>query len=151
MGRSLEEVALAVALHPGDYGPLESFDLSKSAAVCRLVAERTGVPIPCNKPVAGRNVFATEAGIHQDGLLKNPDTYLPYRPELVGVEGIELILGRHSGRRAVEHRLSQLGLPSDEGAVAAVLDGIKHLPKSTTIDDEKLRELAAVPVKASST
>ena len=140
---SLEEVALAVALHPEAYGPLESFDLSKAADVCRLVADRTGVPIPVNKPVSGRNVFATEAGIHQDGLLKNPDTYLPYRPELVGVDGIELILGRHSGKRGVQHRLSELGLPDDEATVTRVLAAIKELPKGEEVGDERLRSLAA--------
>lgn len=140
---SLEEVALAVALHPDEFGPLEKFDLSKANAVCKLVAERTGIPIPVNKPVAGRNVFATEAGIHQDGLLKNPDTYLPYRPELVGVGRVELILGRHSGKKAVAYRLEQIGLPADDETVTRVLESIKSLPKGDEIGDVELRELAA--------
>ena len=91
---------------------------------------------------SGPNISATEAGIHQDGLLKNPDTYLPYRPERVGAAGIRLVLGRHSGRRAAAHRLKELGVaePSDS-QIAAVLDGIKRLPKGTLIDDAELRRL----------
>lgn len=139
---SLEEVALAVALHPNEFGELEKFDLSRANSVCRLVSEKTGIPIPVNKPVAGRNVFATEAGIHQDGLLKNPDTYLPYRPELVGADGIELILGRHSGKRAVAHRLEQLGYSADDDHVARVLVAMKALPKGAEIDDAQLHTFA---------
>ena len=83
------------------------------------------------KPIGGANIFATEAGIHQDGLLKNPDTYLPYRPEKVGASGIQLVLGRHSGRRAVAERLVELGIDSSEPTVLKVIDGIKRLPKGT--------------------
>jgi len=138
---SLEEVAVAMSLHPDQYKDLGSLRLDRLVDACRLVAELTGIPIPVNKPVAGRTVFATEAGIHQDGLLKHPDTYLPYRPEVVGGGPIELLLGRHSGRRAVAHRLEQLGLSVDDADVAAVLDGIKRLPKGTVIDDACLRSL----------
>ena len=140
---AIEEVALAVALHPEEYGELEHIDLSQTADLCRLVSERTGVPIPANKPAAGRNVFATEAGIHQDGLLKNPDTYLPYRPELVGVSEIELILGRHSGRAAVEHRLKKIGAAADAATVQRVLDELKTRPKSAEMTDAELSALAS--------
>ena len=98
---SLEEVAMALALHPDQYQRTFRLDTTKLAPLCTLVAELTGIMIPRMKPVGGSNVFATEAGIHQDGLLKNPDTYLPFRPEVVGAKGIQLVLGRHSGRRAV--------------------------------------------------
>jgi 2-isopropylmalate synthase len=140
---SLEDVAIALALHPDQYQRKLKIDTRQLAPLCRLVAELTGVPIPANKAVAGRNVFATEAGIHQDGLLKNPDTYLPYRPEVVGVERIELIIGRHSGRRAVAHRLGELGIELTDEGVMAVLDAIKQLPKGAVVDDELLQTLAA--------
>ena len=138
---AIEEVALAVDMHPEEYGTLERIDLTRAASLCRLVSERTGIPIPCNKPLAGRNVFATEAGIHQDGLLKNPDTYLPYRPQRVGVEGIELILGRHSGRRAVEHRLREIGVAADAASVQRVLEKLKSRPKSAEMTEGELRSL----------
>ena len=111
--------------------------------MCQLVSELTGIPLPTNKPIGGDNIFATEAGIHQDGLLKNPDTYLPYRPEQVGAAGITLVLGRHSGRRAVAHRLKEIGIEPAESQVLCILEAIKQLPKGTIIDDRRLRELAA--------
>lgn len=138
---ALEEVAVAMSLHPDLYGPTGRLDVRRLVPTCRLVSELTGIPLPTNKPVAGRTIFATEAGIHQDGLLKNPDTYLPFRPELVGAEGLELVLGRHSGRRAVEHRLNALGIRFDDAHVSAVLDAIKSQPKGVLLSDEWLREL----------
>lgn len=140
---SLEEVALALSLHPDQYERKFRIDTSKLVPLCHLVAELTRIPFTPMKPLAGANIFATEAGIHQDGLLKNPDTYLPYRPEHVGVDGFTLILGRHSGRRAVEHRLKEIGVDASEACVAAVLEAIKQLPKGHTIDDVRLNQLAA--------
>jgi 2-isopropylmalate synthase len=141
---SLEEVAMALALHSDEYGVSFNLDTTKLAPLCALVSELTGIPIPLNKPVAGANIFATEAGIHQDGLLKNPDTYLPYRPERVGVDGIKLVLGRHSGRRAVAHRLHELGIEFADEDVSEILNAIKQLPKGTAVDDAFLRGLATV-------
>lgn len=139
---SLEEVAMALVLHQDQYGLTAKVDTTKLASLCRLVSELTGIPLAPNKPIAGENIFATEAGIHQDGLLKNPDTYLPYRPERVGVSGIKLVLGRHSGRRAVAHRLQELGLELSDEQVMSVLNGIKQAPKGTPIDDDLLQKLA---------
>jgi 2-isopropylmalate synthase len=141
---SLEEVALALSLHPDQYQRTCKIDTTKLVPLCKLVAELTGIPLAPMKPLAGANIFATEAGIHQDGLLKNPDTYLPYRPEHVGCDGVKLILGRHSGRRAVEHRLNELNISLDEKQVLAILEAIKRLPKGESVDDARLRELAAV-------
>ena len=138
---ALEEVAVAMSLNESRYGPPGGLDLTQLVPVCRLVAELTGVPLPINKPVAGRTIFATEAGIHQDGLLKNPDTYLPFRPEHVGAEGIELILGRHSGRGAVVHRLEELGLTPSDQDVDCVLGAIKSEPKGSVIDATRLRQI----------
>ncbi|HVJ86626.1 MAG TPA: pyruvate carboxyltransferase [Caulifigura sp.] len=138
---ALEEVALAMAMHPDEFGAPETLDLTKLGPLCKLVAELTGVPIPVNKPLAGANVFATEAGVHQDGLLKNPDTYLPYRPELVGGDPIRLVLGRHSGRRAVQSRLAELGRTVTEEQAVQVLEAIKRLPKGEAVTDERLLQL----------
>jgi 2-isopropylmalate synthase len=139
---SLEEVVMALTLHADQYGRTHNIDTTKLAPLCELVAELTGIALSPMKPVAGRNVWATEAGIHQDGLLKNPDTYLPYRSERVGGPPVHLVLGRHSGRRAVAHRLRDLGVEPNELRVAAVLDRIKELPKGAVLDDVRLREWA---------
>jgi len=143
---ALEEVAM---MHEDQYGPVSRIDTTKLVPLCRLVSELTGIPLPPNKAVSGTNMFATEAGIHQDGLLKNPDTYLCYRPEKVGAEGIRLVLGRHSGRRAVAHRLQELGITMTDEQVLEVLNAIKQVPKGTVIDDDVLRQLAE-DVKAAS-
>jgi 2-isopropylmalate synthase len=139
---SLEEVAMALAMHQDQYKRSFRLDTTKLAPLCELVADLTGVMIPRMKPVGGSNVFATEAGIHQDGLLKHPDTYLPFRPEVVGAGGIQLVLGRHSGRRAVAHRLEAIGVNFSDDEVMAVVELIKQQPKGTVVDDELLRQLA---------
>ena len=147
----LEEVAVALALHKEQYGRESRIDCTKLYALSHLVAELTGIRFAPNKPISGRTVFATEAGIHQDGLLKNIDTYLPFRPQLVGARGVELVLGRHSGRRAVAHRLETLGLKLTDDQVMEVLEGIKQVPKGTMIDDALLRHLATRVTVARST
>lgn len=139
---SLEEVVMALALHEDQYKRTCRIDTAKLAPLCQMVAELTGVAMPRMKPIGGANIFATEAGIHQDGLLKNPDTYLPFRPEAVGAEGIQLVLGRHSGRKAVAHRLQEIGIIATDDAVTCIADAIKRLPKGAVIDDTVLQQLA---------
>ncbi len=138
---SLEEVAMALTLHHDQFGRTAKIDTTKLAPLCKLVAELTGIRMAPNKPIGGETIFATEAGIHQDGLLKNIDTYLPFRPERVGVTGVKLVLGRHSGRKAVAHRLEELGIPCTDEKVNQVLDRIKQLAKGTMLDDDVLRGL----------
>jgi len=140
---ALEEVVMALSLHRDQYHRKHRIDTTMLAPLCTLVAELTGVAIPRMKPVGGANIFATEAGIHQDGLLKNPDTYLPFRPETVGGGELQLVLGRHSGRRAVAHRLQCLAINYDETMLASLVEHLKRLPKGTVINDELLRNLAA--------
>lgn len=140
---SLEEVVMALTLHQDQYGRTHRVDTRMLAPLCRLTAELTGIVLPLMKPVGGANIFATEAGIHQDGLLKNPDTYLPFRPELVGGDEIRLVLGRHSGRRAVAHRLQGLGIPHHDASVSRIVERLKLLPKGTVVDDALLQQIAA--------
>jgi 2-isopropylmalate synthase len=82
----------------------------------RLVSALTGVAVQVNKAIVGANAFAHEAGIHQDGMLKNRDTYEIMNPEDVGWEGTKLVLGKHSGRAGFRNALSELGLkvPDDQ-------------------------------------
>ena len=140
---SLEEVVMAITVNSDQFPQKHRIDTTKLLPLCQLVAELTGVPTSPMKPISGANIFATEAGIHQDGLLKNPDTYLPYRPETVGGAGIELVLGRHSGRRAVAERLMAAGVEPTTGAVTHVLETIKAMPKGTRFDDDFLRSTVA--------
>ena len=79
-------------------------------AASQLLSELTGELVQANKAIVGRNAFAHEAGIHQDGMLKDRRTYEIMRPEDVGVPQTTLVLGKHSGRHAVQKRCEQLGL-----------------------------------------
>jgi isopropylmalate/homocitrate/citramalate synthase len=120
---------MALTLHPDEFpvkchvNPAELYDLSG------LVARLTGVEPAVNKAVIGRNVFRTEAGVHQDGVLKDPSVYLPFLPERIGAPPVQLVLGKHSGRRAVAHRAAEVGVHLDDKQVASVLDHLKAGPK----------------------
>ncbi len=94
----------------------------------------TGVPVQPNKAVIGRNAFAHEAGIHQDGMLKNPLTYEIMTPQSVGVPDSRLVLGKHSGRHALGLRCEQLGFQFDRRELdeiyrrfVVLADKIKHV------------------------
>ncbi|GMU37718.1 MAG: pyruvate carboxyltransferase [Phycisphaerae bacterium] len=140
---ALEEVVVALSLHAGEYGRTSAIDLSALTALSRLVARATGLSVPVNKPVVGRNLFRTEAGVHQDGLLKNPETYLPFPPELVGAEGVELVLGPRSGRSAVRQHLVATGLPAENEDVERYLQTLKQGVE--TNDSAEFEELDDIP------
>lgn len=137
---SLEEVAMALTLHNDQYNRSIKIDTTQLTSLCQLVAQLTGIPLSPMKPVGGDNIFATEAGIHQDGLLKNPDTYLPYLPEQVGAEGIRLVIGRHSGKNAIDHRLKEIGITATDEQLLQIITKIKQSPKETVFDDNALQQ-----------
>jgi 2-isopropylmalate synthase len=86
----------------------------------RMLSEIVSVPVPPNKAIVGANAFAHEAGIHQDGVIKNPLTYEIMRPEAVGAAGTRLVLGKHSGTRGVDARCRALGIALRPDALAEV-------------------------------
>jgi 2-isopropylmalate synthase len=107
---SLEEIVMATKVR-ADRLPYETgINTEKIFATSQLLTSLTGEPVQANKAIVGRNAFAHEAGIHQDGMLKDRRTYEIMRPEDVGVPSTTLVLGKHSGRHAVQHRVQQLGL-----------------------------------------
>jgi 2-isopropylmalate synthase len=134
---SMEEVAMAIAMSD-DLGLRTDIKLDTLWALSQLVARETGIPLPANKPIVGKNVFETEAGIHQDGLLKHPDTYLPFRPERIGGPDVRLVLGRHSGRAAFEARLVEYGHHLDDRTLQKVVELAKQEPKSAWADERGL-------------
>jgi 2-isopropylmalate synthase len=87
----------------------------------------TGMQVQRNKAIVGRNAFAHEAGIHQDGMLKNASTYEIMRPEDVGILKTELVLGKHSGRAALRDRVTHLGYHLSDEQLNSVFDGFKKL------------------------
>jgi 2-isopropylmalate synthase len=106
---SLEEIAMTMRVRPDRY-PYETGIASEQIfASSQMLAEITRVPVQPNKAITGRNAFAHEAGIHQDGMLKNPLTYEIMTPQSVGVPDSRLVLGKHSGRHALALRCEQLG------------------------------------------
>lgn len=106
---SLEEIVAALSVRQSHFGARTNVRLEKIYPTSRLLSTITGVAVPPNKAVVGANAFAHEAGIHQDGILKNPLTYEILPPEAVGVPARRLVLGKHSGRNALRARLEELG------------------------------------------
>ncbi len=106
---SLEEVAMAIKVRADVY-PVETGIHSEHLyPASAMLQEITGAEVQANKAIVGRNAFAHEAGIHQDGVLKNPLTYEIMTPKSVGVPDSKLVLGKHSGRSALNHRCEELG------------------------------------------
>src|SRR5207244_12752499 len=93
----------------------------------RLVSHITGLQVQRNKAIVGQNAFAHEAGIHQDGMLKERRTYEIMEPEDVGLSRTELVLGKHSGRHALRQRIRELGYHLGEEQLQRVFEGFKAL------------------------
>jgi 2-isopropylmalate synthase len=106
---ALEEVVMALQTRRPLYGLKTGIDATQIARVSKMVSQYTGITVQPNKAIVGVNAFAHEAGIHQDGMLKNAQTYEIMRPESVGVVKTNLVLGKHSGRHAFKARLEELG------------------------------------------
>jgi 2-isopropylmalate synthase len=112
---ALEEIAVALAVRKESFGVSTKLKLDELYKSSKLLTEITGAVVAPNKAVVGANAFAHEAGIHQDGIIKNPLTYEIISPETVGVPSRSLVLGKHSGRHALRESLKELGYsPSDE-------------------------------------
>jgi 2-isopropylmalate synthase len=111
---SLEEVVVALAVRKDSFGVTTGIRLEELFPTSRMLTEITGAQVAPNKAVVGANAFAHEAGIHQDGIIKNPLTYEIISPQMVGVPSRSLVLGKHSGRNALRVSLRDLGYePSD--------------------------------------
>ena len=106
---SLEEVVMALHTRPAVFGLRTDIDTTQIARTSRMVSNYTSIPVQPNKAIVGANAFAHEAGIHQDGMLKNNMTYEIMKPETVGVNASRLVMGKHSGRHALKARLSEMG------------------------------------------
>ncbi|MGB7601503.1 MAG: 2-isopropylmalate synthase [Candidatus Sulfotelmatobacter sp.] len=148
---ALEEIVMALRVRRDRYPYETSVAAEQLFAASQMLSEITGVPVQPNKAVTGRNAFAHEAGIHQDGVLKNPLTYEIMTPQSVGVPDSKLVLGKHSGRHALNIRCEQLGYQFDRRALddiyrrfVRLADKIKH------VEDHHLLELIRDTHKPSS-
>ena len=117
---SLEEVAVALAVRKENFGVTTGIRLDQLFPASRLLTEITGAPVAPNKAVVGANAFAHEAGIHQDGIIKNPLTYEILSPQTVGVPNRSLVVGKHSGRHALRMTLKDLGYEASDAELAEI-------------------------------
>ena len=106
---ALEEIAAAIATRHDRYPYANHIVMSELYPTSHMLGEIISFTCPPNKAVVGKNAFAHESGIHQHGVLSNPLTYEIMTPASVGFTGQNIVLGKHSGRKALEHRLNELG------------------------------------------
>jgi 2-isopropylmalate synthase len=124
---SLEEVVMAMKTRSDYYHCGTGIKTQRLVPASRLVSSITGVHVQRNKAIVGRNAFAHEAGIHQDGMLKERSTYEIMRPEDVGFQATDLVLGKHSGRAALSDRAKALGYTLTGEQLQHVFEEFKKL------------------------
>ena len=135
---SLEEVVMALRTRH-NYMPFETgIHTEHIYATSKLVSMITGILVQPNKAIVGANAFAHEAGIHQDGMLKNPMTYEIMLPEDIGLSANKLVLGKHSGRHALHDRLKEMGYELSDEELRTVFTKFKSLAdkKKHVMDDD---------------
>jgi len=111
---ALEEFVMAMRTRSDQFGGLKTGVKTRQIyKMSRLVSRLTGISVQRNKAVVGANAFAHEAGVHQDGMLKERSTYEIMKPQDIGIAGTDLVLGKHSGRHAFRHHLTKLGISLD--------------------------------------
>ncbi len=139
---SLEEVVMALRTRHNSMGLTTDIRTEHISATSKLVSMITGILIQPNKAIVGANAFAHEAGIHQDGMLKNPMTYEIMRPEDIGLSTNKMVMGKHSGRHALRERLKDIGYDLSEEELKLVFKKFKELAdRKKHIVDEDLEAI----------
>ncbi len=136
---ALEEVVMAIRTR-NDLMPYETnIKTEQLSKTSKLVSTVTGFPVQFNKAIVGKNAFAHEAGIHQDGMLKNAKTYEIMTPESVGVSESNLVMGKHSGRHAFKQKVIELGYNVGDNAIEEAFENFKSLAdKKKNLYDEDI-------------
>lgn len=124
---ALEEVVMALQVRKDTLPFHTDIDTTKLSRASKMVSQITGFPVQYNKAIVGKNAFAHESGIHQDGMLKNNQTYEIMNPEDVGVSETSLVMGKHSGRHAFRDKLEALGYDLDKDALNDAFKRFKDL------------------------
>jgi 2-isopropylmalate synthase len=139
---SLEEVVMALHTR-ANYMPLTTnIETRNIYSTSRLVSMITGILVQPNKAIVGANAFAHEAGIHQDGVLKNPMTYEIMKPETIGLNANKLVLGKHSGRHALREHLKEMGYDLSDQELKIIFTKFKELAdKKKHVVDEDLEAI----------
>lgn len=139
---SLEEVVMALNVRKDLFKFHTDIDTHEIYNTSKMVSGFTGVVVQPNKAIVGENAFAHESGIHQDGMLKNRETYEIMTPETVGVPATKIVLGRHSGRHGLKVRLKELGYSVEENDLQKIYDRFtKIADKKKEVYDDDLRIL----------
>jgi len=139
---SLEEVVMALHTRPQYYHLRTNINTKHITRTSRMVSNYTGIPVQPNKAIVGANAFAHEAGIHQDGVLKERTTYEIMTPQSVGLHASQLVLGKHSGRHALKVRLQELGYTVEGDALNQVFARFKAVADAKkTVTDADLEAL----------
>ncbi|MBQ0823367.1 2-isopropylmalate synthase [Microvirga sp. HBU67558] len=139
---ALEEVVMAIKTR-GDVLPFETgIEATMLMRASKLASAATSFPVQYNKAIVGRNAFAHESGIHQDGMLKNAQTYEIMTPESVGVSKTSLIMGKHSGRAAFRNKLEELGYSLSDNQFQDAFERFKELAdRKKHVYDEDIEAL----------
>ncbi|MCH8156803.1 MAG: 2-isopropylmalate synthase, partial [Nitrospinae bacterium] len=124
---AMEEIVMALKTRHDFFGADTRIDTRHIMACSRLVSSLTGFFVQRNKAIVGKNAFAHESGVHQDGFLKKKDTYEIMNPTDIGLESSELVLGKHSGRNALSKRIQEFGYQLNESELDAVFKDLKIL------------------------
>jgi 2-isopropylmalate synthase len=136
---SLEEVAVALNIRKDKYPYTTNLVLKEIKRTSDLVSRFTGMIVAGNKAVVGKNAFAHESGIHQDGVLKNTLTYEIITPEMVGIQSNDLVLGKHSGRHAFKDKIENMGFTLSTEKLQEAFTAFKQLTdRKKEVTDEDL-------------
>ena len=138
---SLEEIVMLLRTRRDVHGLDTGIDARELARTSRMVSRLTGYSVPPNKAVVGRNAFAHESGIHQDGVLKERSTYEIMDATEVGLESNSIVLGKHSGRHALQDALQQLGFKVEGGALNQAFKRFKEIA-------DKKKQVTALDLEA---
>ncbi|QIE42494.1 2-isopropylmalate synthase [Meridianimarinicoccus aquatilis] len=147
---ALEEVVMAMRVR-GDIMPYETgVDTTKIMAISRRVATVSGFQVQPNKAIVGKNAFAHESGIHQDGMLKNAETFEIMRPSDIGLAETSLVMGKHSGRAALRAKLKDLGHDLGDNQLKDVFVRFKALAdrKKEVYDEDLIALMSDASVEA---
>jgi homocitrate synthase NifV len=118
----LEQVALAIKHIDGQHSTVDSRRLVN---LCRMVSQITNRPIPVDQPITGETVFSHESGIHCAAMLRDPDSYQPFSPAVIGRNDARLVVGRHSGANVIKHVMKKAGVILDAPMADALLSAVR--------------------------
>lgn len=130
---ALEEIVMALKVRNDFFKADTGIVTQEIYRTSRLISKITGMVVQANKAIVGANAFAHEAGIHQDGVLKERTTYEIMRPEDIGIPSSKIVLGKHSGRHAFKKRLEELGFSLTEEEINRAFERFKKLADQKSI------------------